>query len=315
MKRVKLIVFFMMFAAGWGFSQSITITSPNGGEDWQIGSAHMIQWASSGISGDVKIGLFKGGAHIGNIVEHQPYVTGYLWHLGDPLLNGVTYGPDTDYAVQVQSEVDWHWKSLSNSFTITAPTTKGAGPLEGTFAIDGVTFTVINNVIEKMSILVSYSALNDFRVCVETTKCHPEFGSMFVQYTLTNYEKKNDQIVPDTQTSCVFACRLGCGEIEYPRYTLKKGTDKFWLHLSRLKPDKVWGVKDTRHGDSIVWGMYKGHTTSTFHEPEVDVTLTLCVSKLDPPNSYSYKLVPVTFKAKVSDCKLIEFENDESGWF
>jgi hypothetical protein len=77
----------------------------------------------------------------------------------------------------------------------------------------------------------------------------------------------------------------------------------------------VWGVKDTQHSDSIVWGMYKGYTTTNLHEPEVEVTLTMCVSKLDPPNSYSYKLVPVTFKAKVAGCKLAEFENEDSGWF
>ncbi|NOZ56862.1 MAG: hypothetical protein GXO73_08770, partial [Calditrichaeota bacterium] len=34
---------------------SLTVTSPNGGEDWQVGSTHDITWTSSGTSGNVKI--------------------------------------------------------------------------------------------------------------------------------------------------------------------------------------------------------------------------------------------------------------------
>lgn len=34
---------------------AITVTSPNGGESWQVGSSHSITWTSTGIKGDVKL--------------------------------------------------------------------------------------------------------------------------------------------------------------------------------------------------------------------------------------------------------------------
>ncbi len=40
---------------------SITVSSPNGGETWPIGSTHAIQWSSNGISGNVKIALSRDG--------------------------------------------------------------------------------------------------------------------------------------------------------------------------------------------------------------------------------------------------------------
>jgi hypothetical protein len=115
MKKIGNFFFLWMVLSVLAFAQSITVTSPNGGENWVIGSTHGIRWDSTGLSGNVKIGLFKSGAHIGNIAEHQPFATGVDWHVGDPLLNGVTYGVENDYQIQVQSEVDWHWKDQSNN--------------------------------------------------------------------------------------------------------------------------------------------------------------------------------------------------------
>ncbi len=118
---MKKSMIFIMILGLCGFiqAQTIAVTAPNGLEKWQIGSTQGIRWSSAGLSGNVKIGLFKGGTHIGNIVEHQPYSTGFDWHVGDPLVNGATYGAGTDYQIQVQSEVNWQWKDLSdNNFTI-----------------------------------------------------------------------------------------------------------------------------------------------------------------------------------------------------
>jgi hypothetical protein len=319
MKKTIVISMILALAAGMLGAQ-VVITSPLSGMSWEQGTVRNVTWNFSGITDGtpVKLVLFRGGTaganKIGNIVQSISVGTGghgtYAWTVGDYETGKAPVG--TDYWMRV-IDMSGIYKADGGPFAVTEPQIKGAGPLEGSFAIDGVTFTVISNAIENMSILVSYSALNDFRICAETAKCHPEFGSMFVQYTLTNYEKKDDQIVSNTQKSCVFACKMGCGEIEYPQYTLKKGTDKFWLILKRLKPDKVWGVDDVQHS-SVDW-MWPGYDSVTRHEPEVEVTLTMCVSKLDPPNSYSYKLVPVTFKAKVADCKLVKFESGSSGWF
>jgi hypothetical protein len=119
MKKIILMCVFGLVVFGMAYGQGFVITSPNGGEDWKFGTTHAITWGSSSMSGNVKIGLFKGGTHLGNIVEHQFYQTGVNWHVGDPLLNGAAYGAGSDYKIQVQSEVDWHWKDQSdNDFTL-----------------------------------------------------------------------------------------------------------------------------------------------------------------------------------------------------
>jgi hypothetical protein len=48
----SIFVLFISFEAS---SQSITVTSPNGGESWAIGNTHNITWSSLGITGNVKI--------------------------------------------------------------------------------------------------------------------------------------------------------------------------------------------------------------------------------------------------------------------
>jgi hypothetical protein len=127
MKIAMVIVVLTCLALGLS-AQSVNVLTPNGGENWAIGSDHTITWGSNNLSGNVKIGLFKGGTHLGNIVEHQNYQAGVSWHVGNPLLNGATYGAGTDYQIQVQSEVDWHWKDQSDTnFTISSPIVIGVG--------------------------------------------------------------------------------------------------------------------------------------------------------------------------------------------
>jgi hypothetical protein len=99
---------------------SVLVIAPNGGEDWALASSHSIQWNAYGITGNVKIGLFKGGTHLGNIAAGVPASQGsYSWQVGLPLLNGASYAAGTDYRIQVQSEADWTKKDQSDSnFTI-----------------------------------------------------------------------------------------------------------------------------------------------------------------------------------------------------
>jgi hypothetical protein len=140
MKKIFGTLPMVLLLAGAVGAQGIIVTSPDGGEIWKTGSDHPITWSSNGLSGNVKIGLFKGDTHLGNIVEHQFYQTGYTWHVGDPLLNGKTYGAGSDYKIQVQSEVNWQWKDLSdNPFTI--KTGMAAGLPEGGAAINPIHIT------------------------------------------------------------------------------------------------------------------------------------------------------------------------------
>ena len=46
------------FTIGGG---SLTVTAPNGGETWPIGSSRTIQWTSTGLTGNVKIEVSRNG--------------------------------------------------------------------------------------------------------------------------------------------------------------------------------------------------------------------------------------------------------------
>ncbi|HHE37029.1 MAG TPA: hypothetical protein ENL20_00440, partial [Candidatus Cloacimonetes bacterium] len=47
----------------------ITVTSPNGGEDWELDSTHNITWTSSNTSGNVKIELYDNGSFYNTIIS------------------------------------------------------------------------------------------------------------------------------------------------------------------------------------------------------------------------------------------------------
>ncbi|MEO0294046.1 MAG: S8 family serine peptidase [candidate division WOR-3 bacterium] len=71
---------------GWGkvvmpdIDTTITITSPNGGEEWQVGSSHDITWVSSGTSGNVHIEYSTdNGSSWLDIVASIPDTGAYSW--------------------------------------------------------------------------------------------------------------------------------------------------------------------------------------------------------------------------------------------
>jgi hypothetical protein len=58
----------------------LRLVSPNGYENWQINSVHPITWTAPGLSGTVKLVLFKDTVKIGNIVTDLPAGSGsYSW--------------------------------------------------------------------------------------------------------------------------------------------------------------------------------------------------------------------------------------------
>lgn len=67
-------------------AQSLTLTSPNGGENWPAGSTQNVTWTYSGIpdTAFIKLVLFKDGNKIGNIVQNVSIRAGsYSWRVGD----------------------------------------------------------------------------------------------------------------------------------------------------------------------------------------------------------------------------------------
>jgi len=92
------------FISGSAGPPSISVTSPNGGENWQIGGPNKnITWTSSGIaSGQYKITLWNGDTNIGVIASNISYSThSFNWQVGK-LSNGTTVATGLNYRVKVR---------------------------------------------------------------------------------------------------------------------------------------------------------------------------------------------------------------------
>jgi len=120
MKKLLTTTFILLIGVGLIFSQSITVTSPNGGENWDLGSTHNITWTSSGVSGNVGIKLFQNGTSLGYIAQNIPVSAGtYSWEIDEiigvgPISAGVNY--------QIQVKQSGVAGDLSNgNFTICTP--------------------------------------------------------------------------------------------------------------------------------------------------------------------------------------------------
>jgi hypothetical protein len=70
MKRA-IVLFFVMTACMTMFGQSITVTSPKGGESWKAGTPHDITWNFNGYPAGTKIRLMLilNGTKLGNIAD------------------------------------------------------------------------------------------------------------------------------------------------------------------------------------------------------------------------------------------------------
>jgi hypothetical protein len=113
----------------------ITVSSPNGGENWVVGSSHNITWTSQGIAGNITLKLYVNGVDQGRIfADPIPITNGsYTWTIGNNLPNGYTIVPGSNFQVMVRytSEIN----DLSNSsFTISdsvTPTITVTNPSSG----------------------------------------------------------------------------------------------------------------------------------------------------------------------------------------
>ena len=88
---------------------TITITSPNGGEIWELGSTHNITWTSSGTSDYVKIELHKGGSYI--TISSSTYNDGnYSWTIPS------FYGASSNYSINIKDLNNSSWYDYSNGY-------------------------------------------------------------------------------------------------------------------------------------------------------------------------------------------------------
>jgi hypothetical protein len=69
----------------------ITVTSPNGGEQWQTGSTYAINWTSSGITGNVVIDLYRGTSFDCNITTTPVDTGSFDWNIPISFTNADDY--------------------------------------------------------------------------------------------------------------------------------------------------------------------------------------------------------------------------------
>lgn len=118
--------FFVFMAAIWilsaiAFGQTLTVVSPNGGERWNTGDPVNITWTSSGVSGDLRINLYRSsGVLVGAIANAVPVAAGsYSWSAGRLMVGMAEYGED--YMVRLRMIGADTMDSSDAPFTLIAP--------------------------------------------------------------------------------------------------------------------------------------------------------------------------------------------------
>ncbi|MCX7767162.1 MAG: GPI anchored serine-threonine rich family protein, partial [Candidatus Sumerlaeia bacterium] len=116
----KLLVFcfllsfpFIIFA-----QRSITVISPNGGENWVKGTTQQIRWTSTNAGSTVAIDLLKSETIYRNIVNLYPNTeTPYAWSIPLDIPTG------SDYKIKITSnQFPTVFDTSDGNFTISAPT-------------------------------------------------------------------------------------------------------------------------------------------------------------------------------------------------
>ncbi|MFB3056523.1 MAG: Ser-Thr-rich GPI-anchored membrane family protein, partial [Ignavibacteriaceae bacterium] len=74
----------------------ITVTTPNGGENWQVGSTRAITWVDN-INEWVSIEIYKGGSYYYTVIDSTPSDAHYSWDIPD------TLQPGSDYRIKIIS--------------------------------------------------------------------------------------------------------------------------------------------------------------------------------------------------------------------
>lgn len=85
-------------------SSFITVTSPNGGENWTVGSTRDITWDAAGITNTFKITLWQNGTYVGTIASKlAASARSFNWTVGE-LANGVTVPAGSGYTVKIKEK-------------------------------------------------------------------------------------------------------------------------------------------------------------------------------------------------------------------
>ncbi|MEI6520205.1 MAG: PQQ-binding-like beta-propeller repeat protein [bacterium] len=124
---------FTIGSGGANVTPTLTLTGPNGGQQWEQSSTHTINWTSYGAPGDVKIELFKGGVLDSTISAGTPDTKSFSWDIPA----GQTIG--SDYKIKISSVGNplISSKSVSNFSIIALPTITVTSPNGGEIWVQG----------------------------------------------------------------------------------------------------------------------------------------------------------------------------------
>jgi hypothetical protein len=96
---------------------SITVLSPNGGEDWPIGTYKSIIWDYAGTSYPLKISLWRDGLQVGIIASDiNPLLGSYTWITGR-YLGGIAL-PGSGYSIKIKARGVSVWDRSDNNFSV-----------------------------------------------------------------------------------------------------------------------------------------------------------------------------------------------------
>ncbi len=124
-KAIRVLAACLALAVG-SRAANLTVTSPNGNENWPKGSPHLITWTSVAVSGNVKLILFKGGVKFGDIVASVPASQHSVsWVVGSTDAGTAPVG--TDYKVRIRTLDNTIIDQSNGTFAI-GPPSPGPGP-------------------------------------------------------------------------------------------------------------------------------------------------------------------------------------------
>lgn len=109
----KLSVIVFVVSGMLLMGQSITVTRPNGGENWVLGSTEEITWTTEDISsGTFQITLWEADQNLGVVVTGLPHTQeSFPWIVGK-LINAPDADPGSNYRIKIR-----HQENPSNDFS------------------------------------------------------------------------------------------------------------------------------------------------------------------------------------------------------
>jgi len=132
---ISLTLVLLAWAIGSGTGSAVdphktiglTLTAPQGGETWAIGTAAKITWSAGSATGSCRLVCLRNGQLNGTIAVNLPIAAGsYVWPVSQ-LVTG-SAEPGTGYQVRVETEDGKSTSTSQGSFSI-VPAVKGAASI------------------------------------------------------------------------------------------------------------------------------------------------------------------------------------------